>query len=304
MSEPNTVLPMEAQDDPVFPLPPSLSRPKTPPKTVPDMDRIHSTPYSHPDGSSTHAAGTNTKGLYQDVVRPWLRNDLDCMEVTSFDDMLKHMLSLCVRDDVTADKDTLLKDCLDDVFPLCVTEGNDLITVLQENCGHASKEVDRYAPFVKLANMALDKLDGLAGDGVSKLRSAPAWNKGEAIILARNDAKNIHGHHSDGTTERRPDIVLIAEDAAERAYPEFTQQAQAHGTSAGPRAACTRLQTSPRIELEWPEIKGVFEFKMTSHDLSKPPLPFVKGTRVWTGSARSIREHVAGRQCGKHTRYE
>ncbi|KAI0316706.1 hypothetical protein OF83DRAFT_222728 [Amylostereum chailletii] len=215
------------------------------------------------------------------AVRPWICDDLkQRMDTTPLDDMLKYMLSLCVRDGVIVDKDALLKDCLEDVFPLCENKESDLVKPLIKQCEQVSYENRRYAPFVELVNKTFDQLDGLTGDGVSQLRSAPGWNGGEAVMLVRNDPKMIRGRHGGDKTERSPDLAVIAEHAAERVYPDFRKETQAPGASSRPRASCQCLENVPQhAELEWPEIKAVFEIKMTHKKLPEPQLPYVKGAK-------------------------
>ncbi|KAI0313815.1 hypothetical protein OF83DRAFT_1285953 [Amylostereum chailletii] len=282
MSSPNPALPVEPQEDPVLPPPPMTPRPETPPnKQGTPTDDIQSTPGSAVNGISTHAASGEITGLDRTVVRSWIRDDMkQRMDTTSFDDMLKYMLSLCVRDGVIVDKDTLLKDCLDDVLSLCEEQECDLVKTLLKQCEQAAEEKDRYAPLVKLVNKAFDQLDGLTGNGVSQLRSAPKWDGGEAVMLVRNDPAKIAGRHSGGKTSRSPDLAIIAEHAAERVYPDFRKEARAPDASGSPRVGCQCLEKDPgHVVLEWTEIKAVFELKMTHKKLPEPRLPYVRGAK-------------------------
>ncbi|KAI0308808.1 hypothetical protein OF83DRAFT_1089525, partial [Amylostereum chailletii] len=262
---------------------PNSHRGTTPPPLKIDGEALNSTPQS--DGSALHSLSADFPSLTQPSVEPWLLQDMKRMEVSTFPDVLKHILSLCVPEGDAIDKDALLTNCLEDVLPLC----NDpaLWKRLRANCFSVDDEEERYAPFVEFANLALDKLDRATGEGISTLRPPPAWGSGMPAMLARNDAQEIVAHHSTlhGVlkTQRKPDVVVIPEHAAARVYPNFSDP-HIPQDSRNDRSKILMESPPSGAAFRWPEIPTLFEFKKSQKKLKDPPKEYKIGVEYeeWT----------------------
>ena len=127
------------------------------------------------------------------------------------------------------------------------------------SCNTEGTEKDRYQPFVKLFNLALQKLRSVK---VPNVRSA---NDDLGILFHRNDPKRIKGYHNGDVSDRSPDVVVVSLAAARDASNSIKMQWR-HATGPAPE--------QPLIAFEWSQILCVFEFKRVAKTLTPPPLKY------------------------------
>ncbi|KAI0713709.1 hypothetical protein C8Q76DRAFT_468586 [Earliella scabrosa] len=224
---------------------------------LPDLPPGPRTPFLrtpiHSRGSSPHATSDAYHSLLVSQLTPHIQEDLRNHQQCSFDAILKHYLSKVLADP-NPDRDTLLRDCLNAVLPIC----DSIHPLLNEYCG-ASPERARYGPFVNAFNFALDKLRvlNIKRSGRSQYRLPSDLN----IMFCRNAERHMKTIHNDDLhTDIVPDIIITSRVAADRRL----------GPNLSDKQLLSMAQEQPPTAFSWAEVLSTEEFKAT-HAFAIPP---------------------------------
>jgi hypothetical protein len=163
---------------------PPTGVPCTPPR-VSSLRPSYDTPFSKGSGSHSGYHENHTRDDYAH----FLEEDLSHKVVVGFDSFLEHFLNIPITSPawLSENLSTINKILEQDILYL---------QLVQEYARKISVEMDRYQPFVKLANHAISQIRG---------------NKSESnIVFCRNDPAYIQGSAAD----RKPDTVIVNIDTA------------------------------------------------------------------------------------------
>ncbi|KAG8940153.1 hypothetical protein FRC03_005717, partial [Tulasnella sp. 419] len=190
-------------------------------------------------------------------VNPRIRRDAKSHQTCEFNAMLKALLKQCLRDNSEPDLDQVLKRCLDAVIPLC-NDDHDLRSYLYDYCKTISTERDRYAPFVRLCNHALDVLGSekkpLPLQHLSPLSS-------DQILFHVSDSSAINCPHG----ERKPDVLLVPLEPVQQS----AKYEHRHDSS---KDVIMKTATSPPHKaFSWEDIILPLELKTAKRKVNPPP---------------------------------
>ncbi|CAE6432659.1 unnamed protein product [Rhizoctonia solani] len=146
----------------------------------------------------------------------------------------------------------LVHDCLREVLPLC---GDPDLQQFLTEYKNAGKDKSRYAPFVRLANRALQILVPLRPQGI---RTA----SGLEVLFNVNHPKRISGMGGSWS----PDVVLVSLSSAKRIHDDPNGDWD---------HIINEYSFSPPDGLEWPDVLASVELKWNYHPvLSEKPAQY------------------------------
>ncbi|KAG8915659.1 hypothetical protein FRC02_004400 [Tulasnella sp. 418] len=194
--------------------------------------------------------------------------DVKSHQTCKFNAMLKAMLKRCLPDNPESDLDQVLKRCLDAMIPLC-NEDNELRSHLYDYCKTISIERNRYAPFVRLCNHALDVL---GSKKLPNLQHLIPLISSDRILFHVSDSSVIncsHGHH-------KPDVVLVPFKAVQ----ESAHEDHRHDLDSWKDVITKTATSPPHRAFSWENILLPLEFKTAKRKLNSPPKTYeIKETK-------------------------
>ncbi|KDQ50883.1 hypothetical protein JAAARDRAFT_199586 [Jaapia argillacea MUCL 33604] len=184
--------------------------PVTPKKKplVATQEALKSTP-SMPTGTASAANSETQRDLIVPNVTPLLYEDLKNSQTCRFKTLLGVFLLRCQVDGDTQTAEELLKQCLHRILPIC-NQDAEIRKSLVEYCEIPGPEEDRYGPFVKTFNSALERTRTMEFTG---LRPPSELD----VMFHRNDPTTIQAVHDGAATVRVPDTLLVSTNSAHRA---------------------------------------------------------------------------------------